>query len=90
MFLVRLGIKVPPHLYASFFVNFLIFGIYFGISWGAFMYLFLSLFLKEVNAGTFIFLPSIYAGLMFGTFMGVVFKYGAYKLKLTPWRKITS
>ncbi len=90
MLLLKFGIKVPPHIYASFFVNLLIFGIFFGISWGMFMDLCFSLFFKMANAGAFMFLPSVYAGLMFGTFMGGIFKYGAYKLKLTPWANIAN
>ena len=82
----KVGVKVVPPHYRSFFSNALSSGAYFGPVWGILMYFMLWRYqgLHLVGALT----SSCLAGLIFGICMASYYKYSARINKLTPWEDL--
>jgi Family of unknown function (DUF6404) len=80
----RLGIEIPPPLFAAFLPNAFLMGGFFTCSWGLFMCLFIWAGDGKVSA-FFALQASLFAGLMFGITMALYLRYKARQLNLPPW-----
>ena len=82
----KLGAKVPPPHYNSFFGNTLLMGGHFGIAWGLFMYI--SIWRNQHMPAQTAILTAAGAGLFFGIFMAIYFKFSANKNRLNQWKDL--
>ncbi|WP_027328413.1 DUF6404 family protein [Marinimicrobium agarilyticum] len=82
----KLGLKLRPPHYNTFWANTLFNGCWFCVLWGFAMW-----FLIWRNQGMPVLgalLAALFAGFLFGSMMAVYYRWSARKCRLTPWEEI--
>lgn len=80
----RLGVEIPPPLFAAFLPNALLMGGFFACGWGLLMWLFTWSGNGQVSP-VLALLLALSAGLMFGIAMALYLRSKARQLNLPPW-----
>jgi hypothetical protein len=83
------GIKATPPLFASFASIAIGQGVYFGVFWGLFMWIFMWSKQSPPMPLSVAFITSVFAGVMFGLIMAVIYRRKAAKLGLPSWAAYT-
>ena len=80
----KLGLELPPPIFAGFIHNLIVQGGMFAIGWGTIMW-----FMMWRNEGKSLYVAiaaSLFAGILFGIAMAVVWRRRNKKLGLGPWK----